>query len=218
MLAGAVSISEVNLLIIVSAHVSLGHQQVHDRHTPGIKLVTCVLKFLYQWVDMFLSTRGHHQKCPPISNVKYDIPANMSYAEWSSAYYAASPTVWQHDIQSRISAKWERGKQYGQHTRHINSLVLWRPGPRFNTNMLCYQFRKSHCGDNTVVRSSYLDYGISYIDKIASLHWISSLDGILKMPFSILFYLFYCSSFDNVLRWITRDVTDDKSTLALVMA
>ena len=37
--------------------------------------------------------------------------------------------------------------------------------------MLSYQYRKSHCGDKTVVRSSYLHNGNSYIDK-TSLYWI----------------------------------------------
>ena len=39
------------------------------------------------------------------------------------------------------------------------------PGPWFNKKMSSYQYRKSHCGDNTVVRSSYLHNGISYTGK-----------------------------------------------------
>ena len=38
--------------------------------------------------------------------------------------------------------------------------------------MSSYQYRKSHCGDKTVVRSSYLHNGISYIGKMSSLYWI----------------------------------------------
>ena len=48
-------------------------------------------------------------------------------------------------------------------------------GPRFNIKMTSYQYRKSHCGDKTVVRPSYLHNGISYTGKIASLYWISAL-------------------------------------------
>ena len=33
------------------------------------------------------------------------------------------------------------------------------PGPRFNIKMQSCQYRKSHCGDKTVVRSSYLHNG-----------------------------------------------------------
>ena len=38
-----------------------------------------------------------------------------------------------------------------------------------------YQCRKSHCGDKTVVRSSYLHYGISYTGKMPSFYWIGAL-------------------------------------------
>ena len=41
--------------------------------------------------------------------------------------------------------------------------------------MLSCQYRKSHCGEKTVVRSSYLHNGISYIGKITSLYWIRAL-------------------------------------------
>ena len=45
-------------------------------------------------------------------------------------------------------------------------------GPRFNMNMSSYQYRKSHCGDQTVVRSSYLHNGISYTGNTTSLYWM----------------------------------------------
>ena len=45
------------------------------------------------------------------------------------------------------------------------------PGPRFNIKMSSYLYRKSHCGDKTVVRSSYLHNGISYTGKMLSLYW-----------------------------------------------
>ena len=41
--------------------------------------------------------------------------------------------------------------------------------------MSSYQYRKSHCGDKTVVRSSYLHNGISYTGKMTSLYWIGAL-------------------------------------------
>ena len=52
---------------------------------------------------------------------------------------------------------------------------LYLPGPRFNIKMSSYQYRKSHCGDKTVVRSSYLHNVISYTGKMASLYWFSPL-------------------------------------------
>ena len=39
--------------------------------------------------------------------------------------------------------------------------------------MSSYQYRKSHYGDKTVVRSSYLHNGISYTGKMVSLYWFS---------------------------------------------
>ena len=41
--------------------------------------------------------------------------------------------------------------------------------------MPSYQYRKSHCGDKTVVKSSYLHNGISYTGKTVSLYWIRAL-------------------------------------------
>ena len=49
----------------------------------------------------------------------------------------------------------------------------WWPGPWFNIKISSYQYRKSHCGDKTVIRLSYLDNGISYTGKMTSLYWIS---------------------------------------------
>ena len=46
------------------------------------------------------------------------------------------------------------------------------PGLSCNIKMTFYQYRKSHCGDKMVVRSSYLHSGIFYSGKLASLHWI----------------------------------------------
>ena len=50
----------------------------------------------------------------------------------------------------------------------------------FNIKMSSYQYRKSHCGDKTVVRSSYLHNGISYTGKI-SFYWIGP-PGVCLAP------------------------------------
>ena len=44
-----------------------------------------------------------------------------------------------------------------------------------NIKMSSYQYRKSHCGDKTILWSSYLHNGISYADKLTSLYWIRAL-------------------------------------------
>ena len=53
---------------------------------------------------------------------------------------------------------------------------FWTPsGLWFNITISSYQYRKSHCGEKTVVRSSYLHNGISYTGKMSSLYWIRAL-------------------------------------------
>ena len=52
---------------------------------------------------------------------------------------------------------------------------LWEPGPWFNIKLQSYQYRKSHCGDKTVIRSSYLYNGISHTGKMTSLYWMRTL-------------------------------------------
>ena len=53
--------------------------------------------------------------------------------------------------------------------------IYLNPGPWFNIKISSYQYRKTHCGDKTVVRSSYLHNGISYTGKMSSLYWIGAL-------------------------------------------
>ena len=48
-------------------------------------------------------------------------------------------------------------------------------GSRFNIKMTSYQYKKSHCGDKTILRPSYLHNGISYTGKTTSLYWIGAL-------------------------------------------
>ena len=45
---------------------------------------------------------------------------------------------------------------------------------RFNIKMMSYQYKKSHCGDKTILRPSYLHNGISYTGKMTSLYWIGA--------------------------------------------
>ena len=49
------------------------------------------------------------------------------------------------------------------------------PGGRFNKKISSYQYRKSHCGDKTILRPSYLHNAISYTGKMTSLYWIRAL-------------------------------------------
>ena len=52
------------------------------------------------------------------------------------------------------------------------------PGTWFNIKMPSYQYRNSHCGDKTVVRSSYLHNGITYTGKMTFLYWTNEDTGL----------------------------------------
>ena len=55
---------------------------------------------------------------------------------------------------------------------HNVYIIKRHPEPWFNIKMLTYRYRKYHCGDKSVVRSSYLHNGNSYSGNISSLYWV----------------------------------------------
>ena len=60
--------------------------------------------------------------------------------------------------------------------------------PWFNVKIHSYQYRKSHSGDEMVMRSSYFHYGNSYNGKEASLCWmIMGKISILKCSWELYF-------------------------------
>ena len=67
--------------------------------------------------------------------------------------------------------------------------IKWIPGPWFYIKMSSYQYRKSHCGDKTVVRLSYRHKGISYTGKMTSFYWISPQSQFMAQNVFILCYL-----------------------------
>ena len=70
-----------------------------------------------------------------------------------------------------------RSHTISSHTTALGLLeyyVRW-----FSIKMASYQYRKSHCGDKTVVRSSYLHNGIFYTGKMPSLYWFRPLVSAL---------------------------------------
>ena len=87
----------------------------------------------------------------------------LSFIEWPP---------WQVSVQAadgRLCGENVENNKYRQpHSR-------LRSGAWFNIKMSSYQYRKSHCGDKTVVRSSYLHNEISYTGKMAPLYWIRAL-------------------------------------------
>ena len=78
------------------------------------------------------------------------------------------------------------------------------PGAWFSIKMKSYQYRKSHFGDKTILRPSYLHNGIPYIGKITSLYWIRALitighPWILGMPGYYPHYDILCFCHNNQL-------------------
>ena len=47
-------------------------------------------------------------------------------------------------------------------------------GPWFSIKMPSYQYRKTHCGYKTILRTSYLHNGIFHTCKMTSLYWIGA--------------------------------------------
>ena len=64
--------------------------------------------------------------------------------------------------------------------------------------MPSYQYRKSHFGDKTVVRSSYLHNEISYTGKMASLYWISPQATFEPRSYSLARSRVYANDLINV--------------------
>ena len=59
--------------------------------------------------------------------------------------------------------------------RSIKLKIEWiGPGGWINIKMPSYQYRKSHCGNKTILWPSYLHNGISYTGKTTSLCWIGA--------------------------------------------
>ena len=76
--------------------------------------------------------------------------------------------------------------------------LLASPGARFNIKMSSDQYRKSHCGDKMVVRSSYLHSGISYTGKMILLYWIGPLviwTMLLNMWDMLVLFAFHGATF-----------------------
>ena len=82
-------------------------------------------------------------------------------------------------------------------TKHTKA----RPGPRFNIKMTSYQYRKSHCGDKTILRPSYLHSGISYTGKMTTVYRIRAL---CILPEICCTYWLCLQYFRRYTLWITQ--------------
>ena len=93
---------------------------------------------------------------------------------WSTTIdYSKLPMEYRYEI--KIKIKNQLVRHYEMRQGRWNKSRNHETGPRFNIKMSSYQYKKSHCGDKTFVRSSYLHNGISYTGKMSSLYWIRAL-------------------------------------------
>ena len=83
----------------------------------------------------------------------------------------------------KTALKWQKYAKYNNPGRKV-----W-----FNIKMPSYQYRKYHCGDNTILLSSYLHNGISYTGKMTSLYWIRTQMAIRDISIfdGCLFHFWY---------------------------
>ena len=110
----------------------------------------------------------------------------LSLSQVSATYLKMEHPMWMPDLQMRCS-----DLTIWQGTRMIALTMAPRvtypiPGPWFNIKIPSNQYRKSHCGDKTVLRSSYLHNGISYAGKTASLYWIGALISFVLTYYNVL--------------------------------
>ena len=127
------------------------------------------------WVDNEIVDHSDAVGASPVSAA----PSTSSFSkEHLASIYCAKTTASQVKkhlsfgiwctLYQRFYGIWDRGYQ--------------RSGPWFNIKTSSYQYRKSHCGDKTILRPSYLHNGISYTGKITSLYWVSPLLVPLAHP------------------------------------
>ena len=91
----------------------------------------------------------------------YVLGVSQKHIAWSHYMYFGSKSETRHRAQRMMTCS-DTKRQH--------------PGPWFNIKMSSYQYRKSHCGDKTILRPSYLPNGISYTGKMTSLYWIRAQD------------------------------------------
>ena len=83
--------------------------------------------------------------------------------------------------------------------------VISQLGPWFSIKMTSYQYRKSHHGDRTILRPSYLHNGISYTGKMTSLYWIKAQADRKMVLLTAVYQIFhYC---DVIMDTIAPQIT-----------
>ena len=95
---------------------------------------------------------------------------------------------------------------YNMVNHNINT-AMYKTGGWFNIKMPSYQYRKSHCGDETILRPSYLHNGISYTGNMTSLYWIRALISPMNTCKSILILRWWIfQKLWNITYFVTNEI------------
>ena len=119
-------------------------------------------------------------------DVYFDLRPNkrlMKKQSWGWWFVTLSSPLWRHRNVRRWQLLWNTLPMAAGWGCWGTTTVSQKPlqsGPWFNIKMSSYLYRKSHCGDKTVVRSSYHHNWVSYTGKMTSLYWFSPQDAICQ--------------------------------------
>ena len=90
---------------------------------------------------------------------------------------------------SGIPCPWLQAGVVGGLPRCLKSHCIAKSGPRFNIKMSSYLYRKSHCGDKTVVRSSYCPACRTTL--IATRFRVAVICPIIQVPHCIRVFFYF---------------------------
>ena len=108
------------------------------------------------------------------NNGRYGSTIVMSYIGINKAM-----SQWLLTFNLCVSATWPLTCAFHIPCTHTPEIIDMHRGMCDNIKMPSYQYRKSYCGDKTILRSFYLHNGIFYTGKIAYFYWIIPQDPIL---------------------------------------
>ena len=132
------------------------------------------------------SRNGCQMKCPILLQLEsmdtFWSTSLVPVSEQSTgrSHFVNASSQWETTLHCNIShwlgayTKWSLTGQNDKDGLTVYPVVSFKkvPGGRFNIKMSYYKYGKSHCGDKTILQTSYLHNGISYTGKMTSLYWI----------------------------------------------
>ena len=152
--------------------------------SPQLDFLYCLdVIFILKWSSVVFIWCWHHEW----AHLRFMLTLQKSKEHLRSLHTFCKMSC---DLNNIIWNHWYPEKGSGKHVSCVVSTVpadgssknccVLGPGPWFNINMSSYQYRKSHCGDKTIVRSSYLHNGVSYTGKMTSVYRIRALYYLLR--------------------------------------